>query len=51
MTIFNKSIDWGRVCDRCSDGPGCFRGIGPLVCPVDGSLLLYSESVEMRLND
>ena len=48
MPVKDMSLDWGFFCDRCPDVPGCIRGDGPLVCPVDGSLLLYEESVKCK---
>jgi len=45
MTVYDKSIDWGTACGRCPNGPDCTRVEPVIVCPVDGSLLLYRETV------
>ena len=47
MTVFRKDLDWGYLCDVCSYGSRC-AWFDVLMCPVDGTLLLYSESVEGR---
>ena len=48
MSVRDQSLDWGAICDRCPDLPGCVRGDGPFACPVDGSLVLYEESVSCK---
>lgn len=48
MPVRDMSLNWGAICDRCPDVPGCIRVDGPLVCPADGSLVLYEESVKNK---
>lgn len=47
MPVTDQSLNWGAICDRCPDLPGCIHG-DVLICNVDKSLQLYSESVLCR---